>query len=602
MRNGEAQQLLSFGTNFGYANKKNEKVLVFCRVGTGKRMRYACPYLFLFLLNKVQESMEKKRVYFNRMQREVMQLGAHTNVIVAGRGTGKGQLHAATNLRNFQAMPRSTTAFVVPNIKRALTNTLPSMFQHWEAWGFLRGVHWCVGTRPPKKLGWAKPLIVPDNYDNIISFYNGSIGQIITQERSGTANSKSFDFIDIDEAKFIKYDRLKDEVFPANRGQGNHFGDCPWHHGLLITSDLSLTRRNSWFMDYQAHHTPEIIEGLEGIQKEVAHWAARLVECSDIESVAHRYARERLRKSTLLMERLQRICTNFRMYSSLTNLEILGPEYIAQQKRDLPPLVFRTSILCLPPDILPDGFYSSMKPHHRYTPPPKVEPGYEHFNAKTYDLNTTPRATCLLDGDHDTTAPLCIAFDYNANINWLVVGQVDRGAGRLNVIKSFFVKYERKLQELCDDFADYYQSRVLKEVIFYYDSTAKGSNYAVNTEDFAHVICKRLKQKGWRVREVFIGRPMNHIEKHLLINRAFQGQTRLTPYFNEENNEYLLISIQSAGIYNGKKDKRGEKLAETEADKLEARTDGSDAFDTLLIGTERFPQQTGGILDYGGVL
>lgn len=65
---------------------------------------------------------------------------------------------------------------------------------------------------------------------------------------------------------------------------------------------------------------------------------------------------------------------------------------------------------------------------------------------------------------------------------------------------------------------------------------------------------------------------------------------------NRDNNPDLLISITSAGVYNGKKDKRGEKLAETEEDKLEARTDGSDAFDVLCIGAETKPvfQGTGG--------
>lgn len=43
-------------------------------------------------------------------------------------------------------------------------------------------------------------------------------------------------------------------------------------------------------------------------------------------------------------------------------------------------------------------------------------------------------------------------------------------------------------------------------------------------------------------------------------------------------------------MWNDKKDKRGEKLAETEQDRLEGRTDGSDAFDTLCIGVERFPK------------
>ena len=60
--------------------------------------------------------------------------------------------------------------------------------------------------------------------------------------------------------------------------------------------------------------------------------------------------------------------------------------------------------------------------------------------------------------------------------------------------------------------------------------------------------------------------------------------------FNEDNNPDLLISIESAGVYNGQKDKRGEKLVETEEDKLEGRTDGSDAADTMMIGTEKFPK------------
>ena len=80
--------------------------------------------------------MEKKKVFFNKMQREVTFIGAKDSVVVAGRGSGKGALHAAINLENMQAMPGSTTAFVAPNAKRALTNTLPSMLLHWENWGY----------------------------------------------------------------------------------------------------------------------------------------------------------------------------------------------------------------------------------------------------------------------------------------------------------------------------------------------------------------------------------------------------------------------------------------------------------------------------------
>jgi len=50
--------------------------------------------------------------------------------------------------------------------------------------------------------------------------------------------------------------------------------------------------------------------------------------------------------------------------------------------------------------------------------------------------------------------------------------------------------------------------------------------------------------------------------------------------------------------------KADEKLAESEEDLLEHRTDGTDAFDTLFIGCEKFPQSeySGGMVDSGGVM
>ena len=86
---------------------------------------------------------------------------------------------------------------------------------------------------------------------------------------------------------------------------------------------------------------------------------------------------------------------------------------------------------------------------------------------------------------------------------------------------------------------------------------------------------------------------MNHILKNALINRMFRGRAKHQVLINRDNNPDLLISITSAGVRNGKKDKSGEKLAETEEDKLESRTDGSDAFDTLCIGVENYPILSG---------
>lgn len=533
-------------------------------------------------MSAVNFEQDRKQVYFNRMQREVMLIGAKDSVIVAGRGTGKGVLHGASMLRNAQAMPGSTTAVVAPNAIRALTNTLPSMTMHLEAWGYKRDIHWCIGHQPPRHLDWPKPLITPDSWDNILSFYTGAIAQIISQDRKGTSNSKSFDFLDIDEAKFIDFGQLKNETFQANRGQVREFGHCPWHHGMLVTSDMPTTKAGSWFLNYEKQQDAELVDVLCGLKMEEWTIQRRLQE----EEAPPSYLDKRLAAIRRQIAELRRHALLYRVYSSLTNLEVLGEAYIRQMKRDLPAIIFQTSILCVPVIILKDGFYSSMRPSHKYS-----AANTHYLDSVGYDFDRLSVRDCRMDADLLTDQPLCIAFDFNRNINWLVVGQPDEDQRRMNTVKSFWVKYDRKLPELVDDFCRYYQYYPNKEVVFYYDSTALGSNYAVNDEDFAWVVCRALEKHGWIVIPTYLGPPMGHADKHLLINRGFAGQSRLTPYFNEENNADLLVSIQTAGVYNGKKDKRAEKLAETEEDRLEARTDGSDAWDTLYIGCERKPVQ-----------
>lgn len=521
-------------------------------------------------------------IYFNPMQREVALTGANTNIIVAGRGTGKGLLHAWSMLRNFQYMPRCTIGVVAPFAKRALTNTLPSMFEHWERWGYRRGVHWEVGRRPNKNLDWPLPLIPPERWEDYITFYNGSCAHIISQDRSGTSNSKSYDGIDIDEAKFVNFEKLKDETLPANRGQVQHFGDVPFHHGLLLTSDMPVSKQGSWFLRYEKDCDEELIKMIQSLVSERWKVSERIRKEGPSE-----YLTRQQSDITRYLTKFRRSSLLFRRYSSLTNIAVLGEAWVRQMKRDLPPLIFASSILCLRQDFVRDGFYSSLRPRHLYT-------SSDFSYIENLFISSGGRKQlndCRMDSDLQKNKPLCVAFDYNAKINWLIVGQPDEHLKRMNTLKSFYVKYERKLPELVDDFCEYYRYYPTKTVIYYYDSTALGSNYAVNDQDFLWVIKHQFRLRGWNCHQVGIGKPLPHGEKYLLINRGFAGQCRLTPFFNAENNEALLMAIKTAGVYNGHKDKRGEKLAETDEDLLEYRTDGTDAWDTLYIGCERFPQK-----------
>ena len=545
-------------------------------------------------MKMIDNTEQPNRQYFNDAQYYSLAMNTRDEVIVAGRGIGKGAIQARRLQSCFQGMPGSMGGFVAPSVKRCLTNILPSMLIHLERWGFKRDLHYVVGRRPWRKLHWKSPIFTPANWENTISFYNGSVCNIISQDRSGTSNSMSLDYLIIDEAKFIDFEQLKDETFQANRGNEMYFRHFPLHHGMTITSDMPVTKRGSWFLSYKDKQDPELVKVIEGIIYQIWKLRAKMAKRPEL----HEAISKRLDDLNRQLNFFRSHCLLYKEYSSIENLALLGEEFIRRAKRDLPPLTFATSIMCQRIGIAADGFYGDLREDvNLYTAP----------NESVLNLHNLAKAEggvipndCRMDADRDDRAPLLIAFDSNNLINWLVVGQVQ--GSKLRILKSFFVKYERKIPELLEDFNAYYHFHRRHQVIFYYDSTMVGTNWGLHYNDPHKEVIKSLRSMGWAVRDVYLGNPMNHIEKNALINNMFRGRARLQVFINRDNNPDLFISITSAGVYNGKKDKRGEKLAETEEDKLEARTDGSDAFDVLCIGAETKPvfQGSGGTVNTYG--
>ena len=531
-------------------------------------------------------SKNDKSVYFNTPPRLTQLIGANTTVIVAGRRTGKTDSIASPFvLRNMQRMPGSTGGIVVPTFKHGLTNTLPGLFAAWKRWGFINGIHYVVGRRPPKS--FAKPIIEPSDYEHVISFYNGSCAIIISQDRPGSSNSLTLSWILVDEAKFVDYERLKDETLPANGGIKSHFGHHSCNHSMMILSDMPQTQKGSWFLHYEDKMDKELIATIEGTVYEIWRTKERIRALNAKGMAVPSYLKSYLRRLDTNLNKMRSVAVYYKEYSSIENLQLLGENYIKQMKRDLTPKTFQTSILCQRIGIAKDGFYSSMKESHKYN-----ASDFAYLDSLGYDFNPS-LLDCRADADVNPHAPICIGMDYNANINWIVAGQPN--GKRLNIIKSFYVKFERKIPALIEDFCRYYANHQNKTVVYYYDTTALGANYAVNDQDFHWVVCHEFERHGWQVEDVYLGNPMRHDEKYLLINQGFAGKQRLMPFFNRQNNDDLILAVQSAGVTRGRngfrKDKGGEKLAETEEDLLQHRTDGTDAFDTLYIGCEKFPHR-----------
>jgi hypothetical protein len=534
---------------------------------------------------------EPKKVYFNAAQQRVMYRSCNTSVTVGGRRLGKSHgIIAPILLRNNQRMPGGNHGIISSTFQQALTRTLPGTLAALESWGYKRNVHYFIGVKPPKSAGFEKPITEPGSYDHIISWYNGSINPIISQDVVGSSNSQTFDSIIGDEAKLLNFEKLSTETFPANGGTRGFFGHSPWHHSMTFVSDMPTTKKGSWFLNYEEKCDKDLIAQIDGIIYEKWRILQKMEEFKKAGVQPKQYLFDYYKSLCKDLAKFRRISVDYNIFSSIENLQVLGESYIKQMKRDLPPLVFQTSILCKRAGLLQDGFYNSLnESKHYYT---AFDNSY--LDNLEYDFKKAKDESCLQDADLDMNAPICIAFDYNANINWLVAGQ--RHGVKILTLKSFFVKYDRKLVELVNEFCHYYRHQNRKEVIYYYDSTAINSNYAVNDKDFASTIIETFKSNKWHVQAIYIGNPISHIEKHNLINMALKGQQGLFPMFNKDNNEALLLAMEQTGIIQGpngfKKDKRGEKLAESDEDLLENRTDGTDAWDTLWLGMNNFPAES----------
>ena len=523
---------------------------------------------------------ERKKIYFNDPQLHFLYSGPHTAAVVGGRRLGKSHGFAAPfSLRNTQFMPRSTGGIVGDSYQQLLARTLPGTFKALADFGYKRDVHYVVGRKPDKNANFATPIIDPLNFEHAITWYNGTVWRLISQDRAGTSNSLTLDWLLMDEAKFLNFQKLKDETFPANGGFSGDFGNNPWHHGMLIISDMPTSKKGSWFLTYGEKSDQELNAIIDGIIIEI--WQRKQEYQADPNPKLHKY----LRELYAALFRLRSVAVYYREISTIENLLLLGDRYIQQMRRDLPPLVFQTSILCKRPRNSAENFYPALNSEVHYYK--QWDNGY--LDSLDYNY-TDDNDNCLQDGDLDRHRPICIAFDYNSDINWLVCAQ--RSGIRMLTLKSFFVKFERKIREVVKDFCKYYRFQNNKTVIYYFDNTAVGTNYAVGKDDFAHHICDEFELQGWSVERKHIGNPPPHADKHRMIHSALRGQKHLFPMFNERHNEALLLAMENTGVKISsrgfQKDKSGEKVTESEEDLLQYRTDGTDAWDTLFIGMNKF--------------
>lgn len=520
-------------------------------------------------------------MHLNKPQLKSMAIGAPSEIVVAGRATGKTVGILAPKSANcyLGTMPRGTGVILSATFTQAFSRTLKELVRGWQMFDYQYDHHYVIGKRPTEKWkkmwNWKEPFAPPMDYKYVMSWWNGACAQIISQERPGSSNGISIDWIIGDELKLINEEKLKTELLPANRGIIPEFANNPYHHGMTFTTDMPVGTAGRWILDFAGKMDREVVNKIWQIQ------VLRFQLSHLLKKETRKLFQDELKKQIAVlddeMNDLRKGLLFYHEASTLDNIHALGIEFIKQQLRNTSTFQFDTQILNIKPLRMEDGFYPDFDEEiHGYFAEKE-----SYFNKLSYDPYSTSELDCRKDSDL-TEAPLHIAMDPNRRIHAISVGQVTDT--EIKSIKNVHALYPGKLKEAVQKFCDYYKPKKRKFVYYWYDQTSYGDMY--DTRICQDVITV-LRKNDWTVKEMYLGPVPGHEERYRMWQNlcSNNGTYSRTYSINRENCKELILSKQQAEAEQ-RKDGFG-KSKKTEHDPkfpAEESTHYSDAEDTWVFG------------------
>ncbi|OFY87848.1 MAG: hypothetical protein A3F72_02965 [Bacteroidetes bacterium RIFCSPLOWO2_12_FULL_35_15] len=443
------------------------------------------------------------------------------------RGTGKSTVIAKKAVDFVTELPRSKIALVGATYSQMLTRTLPSTIQGFARLGYYKDKHYFVGRRAPAKWKWKEAYEPILDYTNAIHWFNGTTFVMVSLDMVDGGRGNNVDGAIGDEAALFDYDRLFNNVGATIRGNKDIFGKSPLHENTLYATSVPMTAKGKWLfkMEEEAIKDPASIMYLRA--------------------------------------------------DAFHNFKNLGAKWFKENKRVLTKMIYDAEILNIRPGRIEGGFYPQFKEDKHCR---------DAFNnsfliSLDYNFAKAKAANCLADGDRVHSEPLDIACDYGASFNGVVtcqeVGREFRYLSALHRLSPFNI--DTTIQDWCD----YYKEHGCKVVNYYYDQSAKGRGH---TETFRDMVVRVLTANKWTINEHDIGPIPDHKDRYNFWYLAHQENDSRLPVFryNESNCKHLILSMNNAGIVEGKngfeKDKRPERVKKLDQSET---THFSDAHDTL---------------------
>lgn len=479
-----------------------------------------------------------KKITLNLIQLAIAIAPQRFRMVRAGRGSGKSVSLAIDITAINSDMPRSKNFLLNESFQFALTNTLPSTLTGLDFLGYKRDLHYFFGRTPPKSWNWPTAYEPPLNPSRTFYFANGTVWDLLSQEASSRGPNYSAGLGD--EALLLNADKIRKETIATLRGQYHRFKDKQTFGRLGFYTSTPRTRSGEWIYQWEE------------------------------------LAREDPSKYLFIEA------------PSMINSYNLPPDYFSEQKRLMSPQEYEIEILNIRPKGILGGFYPFFD-ERRHSYNAYNDSFLEKLIGENYLAENFKNLDCKQDLSPESQHPdisLEIAADYGSWFNGIVTGQERKDINRFRVLSAMSHNETKLFEDVVSDWCNYYRSHPTKHVYYYYDHTAIGTD-GRTLERYYDIMIRVLKGHGWEVTDVYIGKVPDYSERYEFFGRAHRGMEQDVPLveYHKHNCKWLIVSIQNAGVRQGKngfeKDKRDEQYHEIDQ---RTTTHFSDAHDTLIFG------------------
>jgi hypothetical protein len=481
----------------------------------------------------MKERTQKIQRYLNPVSQMHLIAEAPYKVLIGGRGFSKTFGNGLNQAKKIDLMPRSCGLFTSPTYSMIYTKTLIPMKAAWEQHlGYIEGIHYVVGKAPPKH--FEKPWHKPQRYENVITFWNGRTIIFGSFDRAALISGGSYDDVDNDECYLIDKDDYDNFVIPTVRGTHPSFKDVTIHLQQCFTSSMPFKNQGDWLLGFypKSKTNPKMYSFIG--------WEPNAT----------------VQKGSTWMNRI-----------------VLGDKAILQMKAEMNEHSYKIMILNQQVSSWGNTFYPALSAKHFYTPRANdkvVSLPIDKLNFKrdaSFDESTD---------DYNPDMPLHISHDWGV-FNCITIDQ--EYPKEIRFIKGMHVENPNTLDDLADEFADYYRMHRVKIVYQWGDST--GNNKQANSKlTYFEQFAERLRDKGWRVikkKTEYI----DHLERYRLIATIHKGEDKRFPIvrYNATNCADMRIALEATTMKDDKKDKSSER---NQSIKPEHATHYTDAHDYRL--------------------